>query len=309
MLAENMSHASATKPGVDWATIDALAESARQDFVAQINGLDFGTSETDQQVREIAGKHVVSGYALLDEANNFLTLERPHRLLREVSTEMDKVASFGWHDFIVLTNSDVAPRTRLWSIDGKDYTGVGGMRVGEKTVYFGEYDYWRAYGNSVFITAKSYREDYHRIRFGIEHPFLTSVNLFIRMHNLLAHAAITAAKVSGAEKIALFTDHRGLKDRILGRGMDYGLRVHTHLKALEDRFFSRLVVNRADLLDDYFGTLKLLCVPIMEVWGGSNFDPEEWFTRQNVEGIITGLRKEGSTVRLLDQETVTTQSA
>ncbi|MGI0525533.1 AlbA family DNA-binding domain-containing protein [Rhizobium giardinii] len=302
ILAENMSPAPAARPGVDWTTIDALTESARREFIAQIHALDFGTTETDQQVQEIAGKHVSAGYALLDADNNFLTLERPHKLLREASEEMGKVASFGWHDFIVLTNSDVSPRTRLWSIDNKDHNGVEGMRVNSRTVYFGEYDYWRAYGNSVFVTTKSYREDYHRLRFGIDHPFLTSVNIFIRMHCLLAHAAITSVRVPGAEKVALFTDHRGLKDRILGRGMDYGLRMHTHLKVVEDRYFTRLVVSRADLLEDYFGTLKRLCVPILEIWGGSNFDPEEWFTRENVEQIISGLRKEGSTVRLLDQD-------
>ncbi|UCI24958.1 helix-turn-helix domain-containing protein [Mesorhizobium sp. B2-8-5] len=302
ILVENMSAAPATGPGVDWTTIDALTESARWEFIAQINALDFGTTETDQQVREIAGKHVVSSYALLDSANNFLTLERPHKLLKTASEEMNYVASFGWHDFIVLTNSDVSPRTRLWNIDGKDVTGVEGIRVDGRSVYFGEYDYWRAYGNSVFVTTKSYREDYHRLKGRVDHPFLTSVNIFIRMHSLLAHAAITTANAPDAEKIALFTDHRGMKDRILGRGMDYGMRVHTRLKAVEDRYFTQLVVGRAELLEDYFGTLKRLCVPILEVWGGSNFDPEEWFTRENVGQIISELRKEGSTVRLLDKE-------
>jgi hypothetical protein len=122
------------------------------------------------------------------------------------------------------------------------------------------------------------------------------------MHCLLAHAAITTANVPDAEKIALVTDHRGLKDRILGRGMDYGLRVHTHLKAVEDRYSTRLVVSRAELLEDYFGTLKRLCVPILEIWGGSSFDPEDWFTRGIVDQIVSELRREGSTVRLLDEE-------
>ena len=302
VLAENMGQAPATGRDVDWTTITAFTEAARQEFVRQINAFDFGNTETDQQVREIAEKHVASGYALLDAENNFLTLERPHGLLRTASDEMDNVASFGWHDFIVLTNSDVSPRTRLWSIDGKDITGVEGMRVDAKTIYFGEYDYWRAYGNSIFVTTKSYREDFHRLRIGTDHAFLTSVNLFIRMHCLLAHAAIVTSKVEGAEKIALFTDYRGLKDRILGKGMDYGLRVHTHLKAVEDRYFTRLIVTRSELLENYFGTLKRLCVPILEVWGGSHFDPDEWFTRENINQIVSALRKEGSTVRLLDQD-------
>jgi hypothetical protein len=305
ILAENMSPAAAAVPGVDWTTIVALMESTRREFISQIGALDFGTTETDQQVREIAGKHVVSGYALLDGESNFLTLERPHKLLKTASEEMNHVASFGWHDFIVLTNSDVSPRTRLWSMDGKDITGVEGMRVDSRSVYFGEYDYWRAYGNSVFVTTKSYREDYHRLKGRVDHPFLTSVNIFIRMHCLLAHAAITTANVPDAEKIALVTDHRGLKDRILGRGMDYGLRVHTHLKAVEDRYSTRLVVSRAELLEDYFGTLKRLCVPILEIWGGSSFDPEDWFTRGIVDQIVSELRREGSTVRLLDEEAET----
>lgn len=300
ILAENLGLAPAAKPDVDWTTIDALAESARWEFVSQIGALDFGTTETDQQVREIASKHVTSGYALLDAANNFLTLERPHKLLKTASEEMSHVASFGWHDFIVLTNSDVSPRSRLWNIGGKDVAGVEGMRVDSRTVYFGEYDYWRAYGNSVFVTAKSYREDYHRLKGGVDHPFLTSVNIFIRMHCLLAHAAITTANVPDAEKIALITDHRGLKDRILGKGMDYGLRVHSHLRAVDDRHLARLVVNRSELLDDYFGTLKRLCVLILEFWGGSSFDPEDWFTRENIEQIISRLRREGSAIRLLD---------
>ncbi|WP_107326946.1 helix-turn-helix domain-containing protein [Agrobacterium pusense] len=303
ILAENTSQAPVTDPEVDWKTITALTDAARREFVGQINAFDFGNTETDQQVREIADKHVASGYALLDAKNNFLTLERPHSLLRTASSEMEKVASFGWHDFIVLNSSDASPRTRLWTIDEKEITGVEGMRVDAKTIYFGEYDYWRVYGNSVFVITKSYREDFHRLRNHVDHAFLTSVNLFIRMHCILAHAAIVTSHVPGAEKIAFFTDHRGLKDRVFGKGFDFGFRVHTNLKALEDRYFTRLVVTRTELLKDYFGTLKRLCVPIMEIWGGSHFDPDEWFTRDNINRIVSLLRKEGLTVQLLDQLT------
>ncbi len=302
VLGERMGPATSAKADVDWAVVEDLMEDTRRDFVGQIGAFEFGTSEIDQQVREIAGKHVVSGYALLDEKCNFLTLERPHKLLKIASEEMNHTASFGWHDFIVLTNSDVSPRTRLWTVGGRDFTGVEGMRISEKSVYFGEYDYWRVFGNSVFVTTKSYREDYHHLKLRGADPFFTSVNLFIRMHSLLSHAAITAAMVPDAERIALSTNHRGLGGRILGRGMDYGVRVHTHLKAIEDRHFTKLVVTRAEILEDYFGTLKRLCLPILEIWAGSNFDPEEWFTRENIDKIVSELRREGSAVRLLDQD-------
>lgn len=302
ILSENIVGGTTKTNEVDWTTIQTLTDSARIEFVSQIAAFDNGTSEVDQQIQEIVENHVAAGYALLDADNNFITLERPHTLLREASNEMEKVASFGWHDFVVLTNSDVAPRTRLWTIDDKDYTGVEGMRVDGKPIYFGEYDYWRAYGNSVFVTTKSYREDYHRLKARAEYPFLNSINIFIRMHCLLAHAAIITTKVPHAEKIAFFLDHRGLKDRVLASGMDYGLRLHTKRQAVESRYFTRLSFDRGELLDDYFGALRRLCVSILELWSGSNFEPDEWFTRENIDQIVVALKRDGSTVKLLERE-------
>ncbi|EHS50680.1 AAA-4 family protein [Rhizobium sp. PDO1-076] len=283
----------------DWELIDLLAEATRQDFIGQIKALPSGHSESDQQISTIAQNHVSMGYALLADDFSPITLENPHRLLRQTSNKMQEMAHFGWHHFIVLTNSDAAPRSRFWQIDGREFTGVEGMRIDGKGIYFGSFDYWRAYGSSVFVICESYREDYNRLRRGTDHPFLTSTQIFMRLHSLLVHAWLTVEQVPSAANIALFTDHRGLDGRILGRGFDYGLRVHSGVQAAADRFPTRLVVSRSELLENYFGTLKRLSVQFLELWAGTGaFDPDEWFNKSNIDQIVSALSKESSNVAL-----------
>lgn len=291
--------ANAAKLGPDWELISLLAEATRQDFIAQIKALPLAQTESDQQITTIALNHVTMGYALLTDDFSPVTLEKPHSVLRKASDGMQDLAHFGWHHFIVFTNSDAAPRSRFWSIGGREFTGVEGLRVEDNGIYFGSFDYWRAYGNSVFIICKSYKEDYNRLRHKTDYPFLTSTQIFMRLHSLLAHARLTIEQVPSAAKVALFTDHRGLDGRVLGRGFDYGLRVHAGVRAVADRFPTMLVVTRSDLVDGYFETLKRLSVPFLELWAGTgSFDPEEWFTRANVDQIIAALSNEGSNVGL-----------
>lgn len=286
---------------VDWETIKQLAEATRSDFVEQIRALPLGESEADQQIATIPKNHVTMGYALLRGDFSFVTLEKPHTILRQASTGMNDLAHFGWHDFIVLRNSDSPPRSRFWSIGERDFSGIEGMRLDDKAIYFGNFDYWRAYGNSVFVICKSYREDYNRLRHKTAQPFLTSTQIFIRIHSLLAHAALTISHIAEAEKIAIFTDHRGLNNRAIGSSFDYGLQLHSSTKSVEDRFPTQIVVTRDELLNDYFGTLKRACVPFLELWAGSSsFEPNEWFSEQNIDQIVSYLRKEGCTVRLLN---------
>lgn len=286
-------------PEPDWNLIDALSEATRQDFVDQIKALRLGSSESDQQIGTIDQNHVVLGYALLADDFSQVTLESPHKLLRTVSDGMQNLAHFGWHHFIVFPNSDAAPRSRLWSIAGRDFTGVEGLRIDDRGVYFGSFDYWRAYGNSVFVICKSYKEDYNRLRHKTKNPFLTSTQVFMRLHSLLVHARLTIEQIPSAVNVAIFTDHRGLEGRLLGRDFDYGLRVHCGLQAASDRFPTRLLVNRSELIGDYFGTLRRLVVPFLQLWGGTgSFDPDDWFTKRNVDHIIDTLSKEGSSVSL-----------
>ncbi|NKL39162.1 ATP-binding protein [Rhizobium leguminosarum bv. viciae] len=285
---------------VDWGTIGHLAEATRSDFVEQIRALPMADSDADQQIATIPENHVTMGYALLTRDSSFVTLEKPHTILRQASAGMSAVADLGWHDFIVLQNSDNLPRSRFWSIAGRDFTGVEGMRLTGDSVYFGGFDYWRTYGNSVFVICKSYREDYNRLRHKTAYPFLTPTQIFIRLHSLLAHAALTIAQVPDAENVAIFTDHRGLDGRAIGRNFDYGLQLHTRAKAVEERFPTRLVVTRDELLTGYFGVLKRVCVPFLELWGGtSSFEPDEWFNERNIGQIVADLQKEGCSVRLL----------
>ncbi|WP_421566794.1 helix-turn-helix domain-containing protein [Ochrobactrum sp. EDr1-4] len=290
---------------IDWPLIEMLAEATRKDFVAQIESLEVGASESDRQIAGIALNHAVMGYALLDENDDLITLDRPQSLLRSVSDEMHEVASFGWHDFITLPNSSGPPRTQVWKVGDKELTGVEGMRVDQKQVYFGSVDYWRAYGNSVFMICKSYREDSNRVRHKVAQPFLTSVLIFIRLHSLLAHAALMMSKVERAKKVAFFVEHRGLRDRVLGKTIDYGLRTHTHLTADLDDHRYKFVVDRVELKKDYFSALKGLSVPLLEIWGGANFHPDEWFTREAINNLVHFLQQEGSSVRLLNPPTTT----
>ncbi|TBB22528.1 hypothetical protein ELH51_12785 [Rhizobium ruizarguesonis] len=175
------------------------------------------------------------------------------------------------------------------------------MRVDQKQVYFGAFDYWRVFGNSIFVICKSYREDANRLRHKVNYPFLTSVQIFIRLHSLLAHATLIAPNVAGLKRVAFFIDHRGLDKRILGRDFDYGLRVHTHLAAEQDQYRYRIVVDVGELMKDYFSVLKRLSVPLLEIWAGANFEPDQWFTRDKIDGLVQYLQKEGSSVRLLDE--------
>lgn len=296
--------ASARTPDVDWETIKQLAKATSSEFVGQIRALPLNNSEADQQIATIPENHVTMGYALLRGDFSFITLEKPHTVLRQSSAAMNDVADFGWHDFIVFQNSDSSPRSRFWSIGGLDVTGVEGLRLDGNLVYFGSFDYWRTYGNSVFVICKSYREDYNRLKHKTDFPFLTSAQVFIRLHSLLAHAALTARQVPAAEKIAIFTDHLGLRDRVLGQGFDYGLGILARVRSAEDRFPTQFIVTRAELLSDYFGTLKRLCVPFLELWAGTgSFEPEDWFNPARIDSIISNLNQQGSKVQLLDNST------
>lgn len=300
LVAGGGAFAGTTTKAIDWPLIDRLAEATRQDFVAQIQSLEVGASDSDRQIAEIAENHAAMGYALLDENDDLVTLDRPQSLLRSASDEMHEVASFGWHDFIALPNSSGPPRTRFWKVGDKELTGVEGMRIDQNQVYFGAFDYWRVFGNSVFVICKSYKEDSNRIRHKVEKRFLTSVLIFIRLHSLLAHAGLVMSKVERASKVALFVDHHGLSDRGLGRSFDYGLRMHTHLTAGLDEHRYQIVVERDELEKDYFSVLKRPSVPLLEVWAGANFNPEDWFTRKAINNLVHFLQKEGSSVRLLN---------
>lgn len=294
-------------PQVDWETITLLADATRSDFLSQISALPLGQGDADRQIARIAENNVTLGYALLDNDLGFVTLETPHKILRKSAEGMQDAAYFGWHDFIVLPNLDVAPRSHYWKIGDRDVTGVEGMRLAMDTVYFGAFDYWRAYGNSVFVTCQSYREDYMKLQKNTPDPFLTSVQVFIRLHSLLAHAVFTARQVPTAERIALFTDHRGLNGRYLAYGYDYGVRVQSPIRPSESRFPTKLIVTRAELLDDYFGTLKKLCVSFLELWAGG-FSPEEWFTPEKIDQLIKGLQREGLSIRLLGEDYANSQA-
>lgn len=308
-LAEGGVTSTATRTSdADWETIKRLADATRSDFAGQIRALPLGASEADQQIATIPENHVTMGYALLRADFSSVTLEKPHAILREVSEAMNELANFGWHDFIIFRDSDSAPRSRFWSIDDREFTGVEGLRPSEKAIYFGNFDYWRAYGNSVFVICKSYREDYNRLRHKTPYPFLTSTQIFIRMHSLLAHAGLMIQRVAEAEKIAIFTDHIGLTDRALGNSYDYGLQLHTRARSTEDRFPTKLIVSRDELLNDYFGVLKRASVPFLELWAGSSsFVPDEWFNNHTIDNIVSNLRKEGCTVQLLNSPSSTAQ--
>lgn len=289
-------------PAVDWDTIRLLSDATRDDFVDQIKAISLDQSDTHQQIANIKYNNVCMGYALLKSDFSFVTLENPHKIIRQSDDGMQKVANLGWHSFIALPNSDGPPRSRLWKIGDREIAGVEGMRIDDNRMYFGGLDYWRVYGNSVFVTCDSYREDYILLKRRSDVPFLTAIQVFIRLHSILAHAALTVAQVHSADKIAIFTDHVGLKGRYLEYGFDQSTRTLSGVKSPEDRYPTKLVVGRSELLEDYFGTLKRLCVPFLELWAG-NFVPEEWFTEENISGIVEFLNGSGTSVSLLTTTT------
>ncbi|MEE1613419.1 AlbA family DNA-binding domain-containing protein [Microvirga sp. CF3016] len=272
-----------------------LTEDTRKDFIAQIENMQFSEGFDPAEKAMVLGisqNHMAMGYGLLAASGGLIHLDRPMALLRQVSGQMDRYAHHGWHDFILLDSPDVAPRSRVWMIDDRDYPGVEGMRNGERTVFFGSLDYWRVYRAGVFTISKSYREDYQALRLRPKNPFITTTQLIMRMHALLAHATLTSRCVEGADRILLYVDSHGMDGRHLMYGNGYSL--VSPVPTSSQRIATDLTVTIEELRADYYEALKRLCCSVLDMFDAAgHLDFDTWLTRSRVLEEFSRVNSEG----------------
>lgn len=283
----------------DWKLIALLAEDTRKDFAHQVHGVEIEGDGDDYDTSKellalMPSNNVLSAYALLTDEGRFVAVDDLRQLLVAASRQMKSVAYSGWSDFLMLTSPEVRPRARQWDIGGDLFTGIEGMRVANRTVLGATLDYWRAYSNGVFSICQSYDEDHGRVT-SSRGPYLTTRMTLIRTHFLLAHAHSIMQMVPRAEKVAVFVEPCGLAGRRLLSGVGGDSTVLGH-GVSSDRYQTRSVFTRAELLGDYTGTLVRLLNRLSEpyadrVEGG-------WFTAERVAAMLGELERMGITAKV-----------
>jgi hypothetical protein len=281
----------------DWKLIARLSEDTRRDFADQILGVDIeGFGKENDAYKEllalIPSNNVLSAYALLTEEDRLIAVDDLRALLGNASRHMKSVAYAGWSDFVTLTTAEGRPRTRQWDIDNGLVTGIEGMRLENMKVFGATFDYWRVYSNGIFSICQSYDEDHGRVK-SSRAPYLTVRMILIRTHFLLAHAHFAMEMVPHAEKIAIVVEPCGLANRLLLSGVTDDARILGH-GVSSDRFQTRIVFSRVELLGDYTGTLVRLLNKLSEPYGVE----DGYFTTQRVTDMMYELERMGITAKI-----------
>jgi hypothetical protein len=94
-------------------------------------------------------------------------------------------------------------------------------------------------------------------------------------------------------------DWRGLKGRMLAR--DNFRQAAGGGTSADDRFAKTVTLQWADLRDDYFGALRRVALPFLNLFAAPGwFDPESWLTREAVNGQFK--RIEVNTITLFEDD-------
>ncbi|WP_162254175.1 ATP-binding protein [Ensifer sp. Root142] len=282
----------------DWKKIATLAQDTRKDFALQVDEVQL---EGDGDVLDVnkellalmSSNNVLSAYALLTEEGRLVAVDELRPLLTAASRRMKSVAYSGWSDFLTLTSQDVSPKARQWDIEGDLFTGIEGMRLANRRVLGATLDYWRAYSDGVFSICQSYDEDHGRVM-DSRGPYLTTRMTLIRTHFLLAHAHSIMEMVPTAERVAVFVEPCGLEGRPLLTGVGGDSSVLGH-GVSGDRYTTRVVFTREEILNDYPATLVRLLNKASEAFtdrveGG-------WFTAERVDTMFRELERMGFTMK------------
>ena len=164
------------------------------------------------------------------------------------------------------------------------------MRLVNTGLLTGAFDYWRIYECGLAVTVESYHEDYVTVRRGGV-PHLAPLQIFVKLHSLLAHARLLGQEIPGVHQIVVRMDWRGLAGRTL---MWDEANVVSPVKLTDDRFAKTMTLSWADLRDDYFTALRLVALPVFDLFANAGWlEPNSWLTRELVEREFAKLQVMG----------------
>ncbi|WP_108521313.1 helix-turn-helix domain-containing protein [Bradyrhizobium algeriense] len=271
--------------------VDAIA----QDFTTQTEALAALAPAEETRIRAAGRQFATLGYILLDAGGEPIEIENVRNVNERVSVAMHQYAYTGWASFLPLTVPERAPQTRIGTLLGKEYSYLEGMRLENTGLLTGAFDYWRIYGCGLAVTIESYHEDYVTVRHGVL-PHLTPLQIFVKLHSLLAHARLLGQEIPGVHQIVVRMDWRGLAGRTL---MWDETNFVSPVKLTDDRFAKTMTLSWPDLRDDYFMAFRRVALPVFDLFANAGwFEPITWLTPELVEREFAKLQVAG--MRLFD---------
>jgi hypothetical protein len=122
-------------------------------------------------------------------------------------------------------------------------------------------------------------------------PHLTPLQIFVKLHSLLAHARLLGQEIPGVHQIVARMDWRGLAGRTL---MWDEVHVVSPVKFADDRFAKAITLSWADLRDDYFLALRRVALPVFNLFANPGWlEPDAWLTPELVAREFAKLQVAG----------------
>ena len=276
--------------------LHAAVDAAAQDFTTQTEALAALAPTEEARIRAAGRQCAALGYILLDAEGVPIEIENVRGVNARVSVAMHQYAYTGWASFLPLTVPERAPQIRTGTLLGKEYSYLEGMRLENTGLLAGAFDYWRIYECGLAVTVESYHEDYVTVQRGGV-PHLAPLQIFVKLHSLLAHARLLGQEIPGVHQVIVRMDWRGLSGRTL---MWDETHVVSPAKFADDRFAKTVTLSWVDLRDDYFTALRRVALPVFDLFANAGWlEPNTWLTRELVEQEFAKLRVGG--MRLFDQ--------
>lgn len=276
--------------------IAAVNETA-VDFTAQTRKLTERAAGTyHAQILQAGENYSAMGYALVDADGDPVNIDNPRTLNDRISVAMHQYAYYGWGSFLPLSVPERAPQIRMSTLGGRETTYLEGMRVENTGLISSAFDYWRIYECGVAVSVESLRDNWSREGQSPPPKHLTPLWILVAIHSLLAHARLMGQELPGVAQVIVRMDWRGLSDRVL---MWDSFRAVASTPYRDDRFARSIPLQWAELRDDYFGALRRVALPFMNVFATQGwFQPESWLTPDAVRNEFK--RLEMGSMRLFD---------
>lgn len=254
------------------ATAECFAEQLRE-VVPQMEQQD------QPRVRQMADNFAVFGYALVGENGELLRLEDIRALNARADVGMHQYAYMGWNSFLPLHVPERAPQLRTQPLLGEDRSYLEGMRIANSAFLASTFDYWRMYEDGVCCFAEGYRDDFQ----GRSDQLGVALCL-IKLHSILAHARLVGQEMPAIDKVIIYMDWRGLSGRCLMWDRHFPV---SAVRIAGDRFTKTITLDWAEVRDEYFGALRKISLPFLDlVPMSAPFDRSTFLTRENIEKIF-----------------------
>lgn len=295
ILRQSIGGSSQTAARVSNLLVEAVNDTAA-DFTAQTQKLtERADAKYHAEILQAGENYSAMGYALVDADGEPINLDNARTLNDRISVAMHQYAYYGWSSFLPLTVPERAPQVRMSTLNGHETSFLEGMRVENTGLISSAFDYWRIYECGIAVSVESLRDNWSRE--GQKPPkHLTPMWILVSIHSLLAHARLMGQELPGVAQVNVRMDWRGLRDRIL---MWDSFHVVASSPYRDDRFSRTTPVPWSDLRDDYFGTLRRVTLPFMNLFATHGwFQPETWLTAEAVQNEFK--RLEVRTMRLFD---------